>query len=412
MNTLPGITHGTHPAYRNGIPTLLFFIVFTCTAAAQPTLEFSGYVLDVPTYQRLPDYSEAFGSLAPQLPADRDMAVNLTRLRLRPTLRLWEGASIALEHEVTMNVSTQRMLFGELPDITNRQVVDLRWHPAQEEHLQLQHFVDRLYFRQNFLWGSLVVGRQRISWGTGRIWNPTDLFNPINPVSFDKIEKDGADALSFKYYFGSFTDLQLVFNPRLARGQPEGAAKAPDSSNYGARFRSNVAEFDLSVMGGCFDRRTVIGGDFAGNLLEAGVRGEMIYAAESGKRDAFVRFVLGADYQFTSRLYTVVEYLHNGEGEADRDDYELFRLFEGEILNLGTDYLYVGGSYLLHPLVTATFGTTLGFGDGSGFATAAATWSTSDNSSLTAGLLLPFGAARDEYWYYPASAYLKGDFYF
>lgn len=391
---------------------LVCIAVLSFPAAAQPTLEFSGYVVDLPAYQRLPDYGDAFGALAPLFPAERDMATNLTRLRLRPTVRLWQGASIALEHEVTLNASTQRMLFSDLPDVTNRQIVDLRWHPLREEHLQMQHFVDRLYFRQNFLWGSLVAGRQRISWGTGRVWNPTDLFNPINPVSFDKIEKDGADAVSFKYYLGSFTDLQLVYNPRRARGQAADAPDAPDSSNYGIRFRSNVAEFDFAVMGGWFDRRTVIGGDFAGNLLEAGVRGEMIYAAERDDRDAYVRFILGVDYQFTSHLYAVVEYLHNGEGKEAREDYELFRLFAGEILNLGTDYLYLGGTYLLHPLVTGTFGTTIGFGDGSGFATAAATWSTSDNSSLTAGLLLPYGASRDEYWYYPSSLYLKGDFYF
>jgi hypothetical protein len=387
-------------------------VALAYSATAQPSLEFSGYVVDLPIYQRLPDYGDAFGVPASLLPEKRDMAVNLARLRLRPTLRLWEGASIALEHEVTLNASTQRMLFSDLPDVTNRQLVDLRWHPVREEHVQLQHFVDRLYFRQNFLWGSVVAGRQRISWGTGRVWNPTDLFNPINPVSFDKIEKDGADAISFKYYMGSFTDLQFVYNPRRARGQADGAPSAPDSSNFGARFRSNVAEFDLSVMGGWFDRRTVIGGDFAGNLLEAGVRGELIYAAENDDREAYVRFVLGADYQFTSRLYAVMEFLHNGEGKTASDDYELFRLFAGEILNLGRDYLYVGGTYLLHPLVTASFGATIGFGDGSGFATASATWSTSDNSSLTAGLLLPSGASGNEYWYYPSSFYVKGDFYF
>ncbi len=410
-------SHGLHGLRVAAAPLLIAMLLlagsmFPDTAFAQPELEFSGYVVDLPMYQHLPDYRAAFGGFAPLLAEKRDMAINLTRLRLRPTLRLWEGASVSLEHEVTLHYSTQRLLLGETPDMTNRQVADLRWHPVEEEHIQLQHFVDRLYFRQNFLWGSVVAGRQRISWGTGRIWNPTDLFNPINPVSFDKIEKDGADAVSFKYYLGSFTDLQLVYNPRRARGQADNAPDAPDSSNYGARFRTNTAEFDVSVMGGWFDRRTVVGGDFAGNLLEAGVRGEMVYAMKNDDRDAYVRFVLGADYQFTSRLYAVIEYLHNGEGKTDRDAYELGRLFAGEILNTGTDYLYVGGTYLLHPLVVGTYGATFGLGDGSGFVTAGATWSTSDNSSLTAGLLLPFGDEKAEYWYYPSSLYLQGEFYF
>jgi hypothetical protein len=341
------------------------------------------------------------------------MAMNLTRVRLRPTLRFWEGASLSLEHEVDVTLSTQDALFGSVPDITNRQLLDLRWHPVQEQDVTMQHYVDRLYFRQNFIWGSIILGRQRISWGTGRIWNPTDLFNPINPASFDKVEKDGADALSVKYYIGSFTDLQLVYNPRRARLQRNGA-DAPDSSNYGARFRTNVEEFDLSIMAGWFDRRVVLGGDFAGNLLGAGVRGEFIHMLESDANpgDGYARFILGADYQLTSKLYGVIEYLHNGEGADHPSRYELVRLFMGEILNVSRDYLSLGANYLLHPLVNGAFGATANLNDGSGFFTATATWSSSDNSALSAGMLIPYGSALNEYWYYPRSLYLKGELYF
>ncbi|GEM_PF-294932 len=406
-------------AFR-GICARAFAILIVCLlmrapAHAQPELEFSGYVIDLPSYQRMPDYaSELPPFMADQFDLDRNMGVNLIRLRLRPTLHLWDGASIALEHEINETVMTQEMLFGDIPDITNRQLVDLRWHPVTEDHWQMQHYVDRLYFRQNFLWGSIVAGRQRISWGTGRIWNPTDLFNPINPASFDKIEKDGADAVSFKYYFGSFTDLQVVWNPRRARGQRDGAPDAPDSSNYGARFRTNFGEFDLSVMGGWFDRRTVLGGDFAGNLFDAGVRGEMIFVmdGDGSGQDGYARFILGADYQLTGKLYGVVEYLHNGEGKEDAGSYELTRLFRGEILNLARDYVYLGGTYQLHPLVTGSLGVIGGLTDGSGFLNATASWSSSDNSVVSAGLLLPYGSPRDEYWYYPSSLYLKGEYYF
>ena len=380
---------------------------------AQVEFEFSGYVVDLPTYQRMPDIARFFAS-APGTWYDRDMAMNLMRLRLRPTVRLWEGASFSLEHEVDFTAATQNLLFGAVPDMTNRQLFDLRWHPVEKEHVWMQHYVDRLYFRQNLNWGSIIAGRQRISWGTGRIWNPTDLFNPINPASFDKIEKDGADAISVKYYIGSFTDLHLVYNPRRARLQADGAPDAPDSSNFGARFRTNVEEFDLSLMGGWFDRRVTVGGDFAGNLFDAGVRGEVVHVLDDNESEesGYTRFILGVDYQLTGRLYGVVEYLHNGEGQSDAGRYDVARLFLGEILNVGRDYLYIGGNYLLHPLVNGSFGATANLGDGSGFVMAAATWSSSDDTSLSAGALLPFGASLDEYWYYPSSLYLKGELYF
>ncbi|MFZ1729688.1 MAG: hypothetical protein WBQ23_07985 [Bacteroidota bacterium] len=382
------------------------FIMLANPVFSQMDFEFSGYVAELPMYQRLPSQLAALGNLK------QDMAVNLTRLRLRPTMRLWDGASLSLEHEADLLYSSRSMRFGSTFDMTNRQAVDLRWH-LMDNKVDLQHYVDRLYFRQNFTWGSLIAGRQRIQWGTGRIWNPTDLFNPINPASFDKIEKDGADAVSGKIYLGSFTDLQAVVNFRKARGQADGD-NPPDSTNFGARFRTNFYEFDVSAMGGWFDRRVVMGGDFAGNLLEAGVRGEVVYVLEGENQpnSDYLRIVVGTDYQFTPEFYALIEYLYNGEGNKETRDYEIARLYRGEILNLNRKYVYFGGTYLVHPLVTATVGVMQNISDGSGYLSLLASMSSSDNSTVSAGALLPYGSINDEYWLYPSSIYLKGEFYF
>ncbi len=386
---------------------IILFAVMAVPAIAQVNFEFSGYIVELPMYQRLPSEITSLGDLK------EEMGVNLTRLRLRPTLRLWDGASLSLEHEADLLYSSQRTLFSSTFDMTNRQAVDLRWHLADEEHLSLQHYVDRLYFRQNLSWGSIIAGRQRIQWGTGRVWNPTDLFNPINPASFDKIEKDGADAVSVKAYLGSFTDVQAVVNFRKARGQADGASPE-DSTNFGVRFRTNYFEFDLSAMAGWFDRRVIIGGDFAGNLFEAGVRGEaaIVTEGEDQPNSDYLRMILGADYQFTPEFYALIEYLYNGEGNTDTRLYELSRLYQGDILNLNTKYVYLGGTYLVHPLVTATAGLMQNLGDGSGYFSLIGAWSSSDNSTVSAGFLLPYGDTGDEYFFYPTSLYLKGEFYF
>ncbi|MDX9759935.1 MAG: hypothetical protein RBU27_12320 [Bacteroidota bacterium] len=394
--------------------TILLLVCVTVPTAAQVAFEFSGYVVDLPMYQRLDDSMVRMLNATPGLGSyDQDLGVNLTRLRLRPTLRLWEGATLALEHETDALYSSSPMPFTAAAGATNRQVVALRWQPVEEDHFTLQHSIDRFYFRQNLSWGSVVVGRQRIQWGTGRVWNPTDLFNPINPASFDKIEKDGADAVSVKLHLGSFTDLQGVVNFRRARGQKDGAS-APDSTNVGLRFRSNFEEFDVALMSGWFDRRMVIGGDFAGNLFDAGVRGEFlqVFAGEHLRNSDYLRVILGVDYQITPEWYGLLEYLYNGEGHTEPSAYQLARLYQGEILQLNRKYLYAGATYLLHPLVTASAGLLHGLGDGSGFGSLLATWSSSDNSQLSAGVMLPYGGEMDEYTYYPLSLYLRGEFHF
>jgi hypothetical protein len=379
------------------LTVLLLLALATAQAPGQVTFQFSGYVAHLPSYQHIND------RFARLLGLDADQFLDLTRVRLRPTLELWEGGKLALEHEVNLlyQSASQPTLQSTLAAM--RQLSDLRWVLVSGEHGYVSHFVDRLYFRQNFLTSSLIIGRQRIQWGTGRIWNPTDVFNPINPANFDKIEKDGADAVSFTSYLGNFTDLEIVWNPEDNFRQ----------SNAGARFRTNYDEFDLSLLTAYFDRRVMIGGDFAGNLATAGVRGEGVYWFDRGNGgNAYMRAILGMDYQFTSTLYGLVEYQYNGQGSTDRNEYDLLGLLRGEILNVARNYLAASASYQIHPLVMAGLTLTMNLDDGSGYFLPSVEYSLSDAVTLSAGALIASGKEGSEYWYYPSSVYARGQVWF
>ena len=165
-------------------------------------------------------------------------------------------------------------------------------------------------------------------------------------------------SVSFKYAFGNFTDVNLVFNPLEKIGD----------SNYGFRFRTNFDEYDVSVMGGSFDNRIVGGLDFAGNLGQAGVRGEGIISIDkNNSSNKFVKFILGADQQFTPKLYGMIEYQFNGEGKTDKNKYEFARLIKGEILNLNRNYIFSSLSYEVTPLFTVGLSNNTNLNDGSGF---------------------------------------------
>jgi len=377
---------------------LCFYFSFLINASfAQDNFEFTGYAVNLPTYQKTNSrISDALG-------IDESTFLDLTRLRLRPTLHPSSDLSIMLEYEIDPLYQSSGLIFGNPVDRTNRQNFDLRWRAVGEKNFTITHFVDRLYLRYAFKMGDLTIGRQRISWGTGRVWNPTDLFNPINPASFDKIEKDGADAFSTRFYLGNFTDVALVYN----------AVDEFKESNYGARFRTNLREYDFSFLGGYFDRRIVIGGDFAGNLLTAGFRGEGIISINQDDVESnFTKYILGLDYQFTPDIYGLIEYQFNGEGKSNRSNYELNRLLAGEILNLSRNYLALQSTYQIHPLLSTGISLSSNLNDGSGFFNGSATYSLTENFYVSLGALLPFGSTFDEYAYYPVSIYLKGEFYF
>ncbi len=382
------------------LPLLAFVLLLLLTIAkapAQIAFQFSGYVAHLPSYQHIDErFARLFG-------IEADVLLDLTRVRLRPTLELWEGGKIALEHEVNLLYQSASQPTLQSTVAAKRQLSDLRWVLVSGEHGYVSHFVDRLYFRQNFLTSSLIIGRQRIQWGTGRIWNPTDVFNPINPANFDKIEKDGADAVSFTSYLGNFTDLEIVWNPEDNFRQ----------SNAGARFRTNYDEFDLSLLTAYFDKRVMIGGDFAGNLATAGVRGEGVYwFDQKNGRDAYVRAIFGMDYQFTTALYGLVEYQYNGQGSTDRNEYDLLGLLRGEILNVARNYLAASASYQIHPLVMTGLTLTINLDDGSRYFLPSVEYSLSDAVTLSAGALIASGKEGSEYWYYPGSVYARGQLWF
>jgi hypothetical protein len=376
----------------------LCFLLFTLPLVSQTDFKISGYVSDIPVLQL------SRTELVQYYNSKKLQFIDLARLRLNTSLSFSKNSRLEAEYEIAALYYGSDINPGlNTTGKTNRQLLRLKWNPVDENHFSVVHFIDRLNFRQGFKRSSVTIGRQRISWGTGRVWNPTDLFNPINPASYYKEEKDGADAVSAKIAFGNFTDLNVVFNP----------LEKISNSNYGARFRTNYSEYDISIMGGYFDKRIIGGADFAGNLLDAGIRGEGIISVnKDSTADKFVKFIFGIDNQFTAKLYGLIEYLFNGEGKTDKSQYDFTRLFKGEIQNVGKNYICVSGVFQFNALTNFTLTNITNINDGSGFVNLLGSFSALDNLTLSLGFQAAYGSKFSEYWYYPSSFYAIGKYYF
>ena len=380
---------------QRALRTAMLLVAAVPAVRAQTEFSFSGYAVDFPVYQRTNSVLAGFTGV----PAEQFL--NITRLRLRPSLTQGENLQLALEYELSALYASQQAPPLVRTRSANGQLVDLTWTLAEGEHFTAVHFIDRLHATWWFDEGEAVLGRQRIAWGTGRVWNPTDLFNPISPTAFAKLEKDGVDALAVKYAPGNFTDVTLVVNPEAEWKQ----------TNTALRLRSNAAEFDASVMGGFVRGRWTAGGDFAGNLSTAGVRGEALVQWGGGDGSTLTA-ILGADHQFTADLYALVEYQFNGAGASDPASYDIRGLAAGDVISLGRHYLAFSGTYRLHDLVTGGASVIGNLGDGSVYVGLTVDYAVLEEVSLSAGVQLFAADELDEYWYYPAVAYLKASAYF
>lgn len=361
--------------------------------------EYTGYIYNLPSLMKMPDAAAVFG-----FEAQKDFfLMDMNRFRFMPSLNFSENSRITMHYELDALWSEYSLPYLMANGMTNRQAINLNQSIIKENKFQANHYIDMLYFKQMFDFGEATIGRQVISWGVGRIWQPMDLFNPINPANFSKFEKDGADALSAIIYLGMFSDIEIVYNFR----------DEWNKANYGGRLRTNYEMFDISIMSGYFDNSGVIGGSFSGDVLGAGVRGEGIFSFVSDNADSnYVRLILGADYQFTPDLYALIEYLYNGEGTDCKYCYQIERLFKGEILNVSKHYLAAQTNYRLHPLVNLNIGGNINLNDRSGYTNISLAWDCLENLKLSAAGIYFWGDRLSEYSYYSTSYYLLGQFYF
>ena len=97
-------------------------ILFVSSTDAQTEWDFSGYIVDLPIYQRNNDTFSAFPGI------EKNQFFNLTRTRLRPTLYIGDNSRINLEYEFqAVYFSSPLNLFTPSGDKTSRQIVDLTW---------------------------------------------------------------------------------------------------------------------------------------------------------------------------------------------------------------------------------------------------------------------------------------------
>ncbi|MBI3795406.1 MAG: hypothetical protein HY268_00340, partial [Deltaproteobacteria bacterium] len=180
------------------------------------------------------------------LPGADDTAEDLSRARLMLEGDIGPHVSWAVhyEHFALINPAqgTATGLFaGQQASATGRfSLLPLDWTIQESGSLLWRHELDRLNVHFSFAAADLVIGRQAISWGVGRIWTPSDLFVAFSPVAIDREYKAGVDAVSLKLPLGAFSQLEVVY-----------AAFGDDFSQQDAavRMQKTVGDFVLGFMG-------------------------------------------------------------------------------------------------------------------------------------------------------------------
>ncbi len=195
-------------------------------------------------------------------------------------------------------------------------------------------FLDNAYIRMAFKKFDLTVGKQQLSMGTGYTWNPTDLFN-TKDVLDPTYEQPGHNAIRLDIPLGNRFGIVSYISPD---------EKWKNTAKM-LKFKGKVGHFDFSVLGiqrywsytdyiqfetGGLYNRTLIGGDFAGELFGLGIWSEGGYNFmdhKQGFKPEEVKdhweLVFGSDYTFQSGMYIMAEYYFNSMARSNWEKYTL-----------------------------------------------------------------------------------------
>jgi hypothetical protein len=265
---------------------------------------------------------------------------NLIHLRLNTKWYATENLTAALEIRF-------RAFYGE----------SVEKIPNYNELIQTQHDFAELdailwesekslgYIEADRLWIEYIkdnlqatLGRQRVAWGTCWVWNPTDLFNPRNVLNFDYEELPATDAIRVQYYTGPVTKLDFAYQP----------AKDPENQILAGLWSFNEWDYDINLIAGMRFKKWLTGFSWAGDILDAGFRGEILVSQAPNEPDTnsiymqfgesslsswdklLVSIALSGDYTFPNTFYIHTEILYNNNGKTSST-----LLFQEEALSLG-----------------------------------------------------------------------------
>ncbi|MFX0556957.1 hypothetical protein ACOCEA_09165 [Maribacter sp. CXY002] len=184
-------------------------------------------------------------------------------------------------------------------------MVDLSWNVIDGENVLFNSTIDRALFNYTSGDWDITLGRQRVNWGMNVAWNPNDIFNTYNLLDFDYEERPGSDAIRIQYYLDDFTKIEVAAKK----------GKSPEDYIVAAMYKFNTWSYDIQFLTGVYQKDCVFGVGWAGNVKDAGFKGEVTYFVpfESyvNAKNVWSASV-SVDYGFKKGLYLNASVLYNG----------------------------------------------------------------------------------------------------
>lgn len=241
----------------------------------------------------------------------------------------------------------------------------------------------------------ISAGLQKLSFGVGRIWNPTDLFNPKNPLALEPDEVYGAFSMAYTYSPSDFSQISAVV-----------AQRADSSFKYAGRVKGYTEYADMALSCVSADDMEMVGYEIEGELAGSGIglRSEGGWLDDKLLGRRYFQGIIGIDYGFENSLILVGEWLHTNH--TFKEEISL-ALPSGSRQNLvrSHDYAAISAGYQIDPLLHGSFAGIVNVEDRSYYLSPSLRYSLKDDMLLSVGAMMHGGERgsefghRGEIWY-------------
>lgn len=364
----------------------------------------TGLYRDLSTLQKVNEY---YG--AGTIPGDgKTLAANLKRVRLTPEFSSGNTFTAHADFDseaIFSNYGGSREFDAYWRISEYNDFLNMCWEAEGRGNPYYRAKLHRAWIKFNTPGFALTAGRQQVRFGSGRLWNPLDILNPVSPTLIEGAEEQkGSDVLRTDFYFTRSTELTLIANPMLTENRYRGMDRR--DSNYAARFKIAALDTDFAVLGGWISHRAVAGADISAEFLDGVLRAGVIHSRPDGY-DSYTQAGGGYEYTFAGGISILAEYFYNQNGLnfnkelraaylsglAGESGGEQFYLLSNQFITFNRHYLGVALGYDFHPLVRNDFFVIIDFGGRGLCVNESLKYNIFQNTDIVAGAL--FGRVFD-----------------
>lgn len=267
------------------------------------------------------------------------------------------------------NLKLELFLDSKVNEIARAHIAGRLYYSTIKFEKEYRSYFDEGYIDLNFNNHLLLrVGKQRIVWGTGMAWNPSDILNPVKDPLDPLEQKQGALSLNADIPLGDGWEIMqnpsftAVFVPKVSGADVLDTNCAQIAlkiyflmGSFDINFISSFIEtkkpiWGLALAGVLFDELELHGEAVFQNGTERHYVNDALEIIQKNVRDESVysKWLIGSRYTLPENIVLLVEYLHLDEGynNAEMHIYLNFVNNNGYIsdllpqINLRKNYLF------------------------------------------------------------------------